>query len=95
MDVGFYAELFLNMGKNQRKAILVWRIRAVFSIFDFIISIYLQRLLPNGIFLLLGPLEIFIHIPFFYQVSVCNNCGRRIHYRPLISNKCSRCGKEL
>ena len=30
MDVGFYVELFLNMGKNQRKAILIWRIRAVF-----------------------------------------------------------------
>jgi len=103
MDILFYAEAIIYavintlLGvKSEKTAIVCWRAGALISIFDVVLSVCFGRTLQNGIFAFLFPLQFFILVPLIPRDSLCcSSCGKRLYWKPLISNTCPHCAKSL
>ena len=76
-------------------ATVTWRIMAVIAIVGMVIwaNYDISHVNIQLIFLLL--LHSFILIPIFAPGSFCHKCGRRVYWKPLISNRCQCCGEIL
>jgi len=105
MDILFYVEaviyailtLFMNVKSKAgyKKEIVAWRLAAALSIGDLVVSVYLKRSVQNSVFVYLLMFQSFVIMPFFSQGSTCGSCGRRVFWKPLISNQCPRCGETI
>lgn len=76
-------------------ATITWRIMGVVSIVGVVLSAYVKMSSQTCSFIFISLLQCFALVPLLSPCSVCNICGKRIYWKPLISNRCPCCGKVL
>lgn len=102
IDVVLYAitTIFMNIGNtgntlSQKQVIFVWRLASVLTVSDVVFSLYFNRPIQYCTFAVLLFLQNFVNMPLLSPHSTCGNCGRRSFWKPLISHRCSSCGKSI
>lgn len=75
--------------------VIIWRIETIIYLSDLVFSLYFGRLMQNYYFILLPLFICLLIIPLASQISTCSSCGKRVYWKPLISNNCQHCGGKI
>ena len=75
----------------QKQSIILWRIVSIFTIIMCIRAFYYCQY-TYGLITLFGTC--FLVVPFIPGTSQCCECGKKLYWRGLISNRCPNCKKN-
>jgi len=105
MDLIFYIEisvyiiwaiLMVLTAKNHKAGVLVWRVSTLVFIFYFILMLCFSAPKQRYLFIIILAFQNLINTPLLaHTLSTCSSCGKRVFWRPLVSNHCQYCNKII
>ena len=76
----------------QKQSVIIWKIASVFVILYGIAIIYNRQYMSGfaSLFVIC-----FCFGPFIPNTITCSECGKKLYWRALLSNKCPKCEKKF
>lgn len=106
MDISYFIRAvffiaFLSLKAFRRKSLQkinfwVWRAEAVYCIINLILLFSISEPpIDYWIHTLTLTFDAYILFPFLGQKNCCDNCGHRMYWWTLFSNKCPNCKEKI
>lgn len=76
----------------QKQSVIIWRIASVFVILYGIAIIYNRQYMSGFASLFV---TCFCFGPFIPNTMICSECGKKLYWRALLSNKCPKCKRNF